>query len=229
MKMQWLKQVVVHEKNQRAYYCIADWIEPQLKFNRKELDLFIDGVEPYKHDQTTTVAKVVVGECELVLKRYNPRSFTHKIKRALRQSRADRCWQMSYAFARAGLNVATPAFMYEERFFFIRKYAYFANQHLVGDELLQALPNMEKEDQLRVVEAFKGAMQIMQQYKITHGDMKASNLLWVNNQLFFIDLDGARQHNSMLSWKRSNKRDRKRFLKNWREFPELEALFSWLK
>ena len=228
MKTSWLKQVIITKKNRRACYRIVDSLEPQLRCERKALDQYIDGVLPYKHDQTTTVSKIVIGERSLVLKRYNSRSFTHKIKRALRQSRADRCWQMSYAFARAGLNVAPPVFMYEERLFFIRKYAYFANQYLTGEELLESLPRMEKADQIKVVEAFKRAMKIMQEYKITHGDMKASNLLWVNNELFFIDLDGARQHSSMLSWARSNKRDRRRFLKNWRENPEVEALFSWL-
>ena len=69
----------------------------------------------------------------------------------------------------------------------------------------------------------------MQQYKISHGDMKASNLLWVDSELFFIDLDAARQHHSEASWRRANIRDRKRFLKNWRGIPELELLFAWLK
>lgn len=229
MKPQWLKQKVVCNKNRRAYYRVAEWLEPQLRLSCEELDQYIDQVQSYKHDQTTTVAKVVIGESSFVLKRYNPRSFLHKIKRALRRSRADRCWQMSYAFARAGLNIAPPVFMYEERFFLVRKYAYFANQLLLGDELLKSLPRMQKSDQLKVMEACKEAMKLMRKHKITHGDMKASNLLWVNDRLFFIDLDGARQHRSTLSWARSNKRDRKRFLKNWQEIPELEALFSWLK
>ena len=72
-------------------------------------------------------------------------------------------------------------------------------------------------------------MNIMQEHKISHGDLKATNLLWVDNQLYFIDLDAARQHKTIASWQRANKRDKKRFLKNWRDTPELEALFARIK
>ncbi len=229
MNKEWLTQGIIKTKQWQFYRYVVDWFEPHNKFNRQQIDQWLESVQSYKHDQTTTVAKVTIGKFDLVLKRYNARSFGHKIKRSLRQSRAQRCWNMSYIFAQAGLNVAPPIFMFEERFFFIRKHAFFANEYLSGDELLEVLPAMHETEQLQVVEAFKEAMTIMLKYKLSHGDMKASNLLWVNQQLFFIDLDGARQHRYAVSWLRSNKRDRKRFLKNWSGNSELEALFSWLK
>lgn len=229
MNKDWLTQSVITVNRWYAHYCVAGWLEPQWQLSRQRLDDCVNAGEPYKHDQTTTVAKVKIGRSELVLKRYNPRSFGHKIKRALRRSRAQRCWQMSYLFTEAGINVAAPVFMFEERFLFIRKQAYFANQYLLGDELLQALPNMTLEQQSKVAEAFRQAMTKMQLGKLSHGDMKASNLLWVDDKLFFIDLDAARQHKSNASWRRANRRDRKRFLKNWRNMPELQTLFGWLE
>lgn len=229
MNKDWLKQKVNTVTHKYAQYRVVSWFESAIVFNRQQLDSHINTAQRYKHDKTTTVVKLGLAQSDLVLKRYNPRSLGHKLKRALRQSRAERCWQMSYVFAEAGLNVATPVFMFEERFFFIRKHAYFANQYLAGDELLQVLPKMAEAEQLKVAQAFKSAMTIMQQHNISHGDMKASNILWVDEQLFFIDLDAARQHASSVNWTRANRRDRKRFLKNWQDQPELLKLFSWLE
>lgn len=226
---EWLKQTVTSVRKWHIFYRFYDHFVSAAPLDVKQLDQIIEQTTPLKHDKTTTVAKVNWGDLSLVLKRYNPRSFGHKIKRCLRRSRAQRCWTMSSVFAGAGLNVAQPVFMVEQRFGFFRKNAYFANQCLQGQELLQTLPTMNESEQHSVVKALRQAMQIMQQNRISHGDLKASNLLWVDKQLFFIDLDAAQQHVSMLSWRRANKRDKRRFLKNWRDQPELLKLFSWLE
>lgn len=182
----------------------------------------------FKHDQTTSVSMLEFGSEKVVLKRYNPRSQGHKIKRAFRQSRARRCWDMSYEFAHAGLNVAAPLLMFECRFGPIRTNAYFANEYLQGKELLSSLPTMTAAEQHTVAEAMEKAFEQMSKHKLTHGDMKASNLLWVNEKLFFIDLDAATCHKTTWSWRMAHRKDRKRFLKNWRQHPELLSLFKEL-
>ena len=182
----------------------------------------------FKHDQTTSVSLLEFGSEKIVLKRYNPRSQGHKIKRAFRRSRARRCWNMSYEFAHAGLNVAAPLLMLECRFGPIRTTAYFANEYLEGNELLSSLAIMTADDQHAVVKAMTKAFDQMNKYKLTHGDMKASNLLWVDGELFFIDLDAAKRHQSTWSWRMSHRKDKKRFLKNWLNEPELLALFNEL-
>ena len=77
-----------------------------------------------KHDRTTTVMRVPMDNDWVILKRYNPRNGWHKVKRALRRSRARRCWNMSYAFQQAGLHVARPIMMCEHRFGPFRGNAY---------------------------------------------------------------------------------------------------------
>jgi len=58
--------------------------------------------------------------------------------------------------------------------------------------------------------------------------MKASNLIWDKGKLFFIDLDAATRHQTTWSWRMAHRKDKKRFLKNWREHPKLLALFNEL-
>ena len=195
---------------------IGDWLD----------ELLAPTEDAIKHDRTTTVKRVSLGDQELIVKRYNARSRWHVIKRALRQTRAQRCWEMSHRFQQSGLNVAAPLLMHERRWGPFKGNAYFVTEFLRGKELLILLPEMNSADQQLVAQQIQQAFAIMQREQLTHGDMKASNLLWVDDQLVFVDLDAASIHQSTLSWQRSHARDLKRFMKNWRGHPELLELFS---
>jgi tRNA A-37 threonylcarbamoyl transferase component Bud32 len=194
-------------------------------------DLLESSAKLYKHDRTTTVAAVKVGEQEFVLKRYNARNRWHKVKRAFRRTRARRSWQMSYAFKRAGLKVAQPVLMFEKRFGPVRQNAYFMNRKLQGDELLGLLPKMSSDERERVALEIKNIFEKMRRHKISHGDMKASNLIWQDKSLYFIDLDAAQKHITPIAWLAAHRKDKKRFLKNWQSQPHLlkffEKLMKW--
>ena len=224
----WVDQSINCLRSWRKRYFIASDYKQDLPLTHKKLDAKIKASFVFKDDKTTTVIKFEVGSQSLVLKRYNPRSSIHKFKRALRRSRAVRCWEMSHVFARAGLNVARPVLMFEDRLGLVCKDTYFANEFMQGSELLDALPKMTDAEKSKVVKALKHSLDVMKSFRLSHGDMKATNLLWVNEELYFIDLDAASQHKSNRGWLRANRRDKKRFLKNWQSQPELLELFAWL-
>jgi len=172
----------------RRYVLRADpVVGSALPSNVAELDALLDaasGDDVLKNDRTTTVAKLQVANQTLILKRYNPRNQWHKIKRALRKSRARRCWEMSFAEAA---------------------------QQAVKSAVLSAFEKLAAA-------------------RISHGDMKATNLLWVDNELFFIDLDAAQQHSPWsLTWRKNHNKDKRRFLKNWQHHGDLLQLFSALE
>lgn len=229
-KMDWLQNQVIRCSGWSSQFCQTAETQSVLNADHATLgSLLDDSTTLLKDDRTTTVGKLELASQSFVLKRYNARSRGHRFKRALRRSRARRCWNMSYAFARAGLNVAAPVLMYEHRFGPLRLDAYFATEFLVGDELLSALPSMSVVEQAAVVAAIDVAFSKMRVAKLTHGDMKASNLLWVSGMLYFIDLDAAQQHRTEFSWRAKHAKDKKRFLKNWRSQPEILDLFAGLK
>jgi len=194
----WAQQPVTRtiDWNSRAWMS-SNCLE-RIPVNAKSLnELLLDTACAFKHDRTT-----------------------------LRRSRARRCWQMSYAFTKAGLNVAQPILMFEDRFGPLRLNAYFVNEFLDGQELLTLLPTMISEDQQRVSTAIEDAFEKMKAARLTHGDLKASNLMWCDNKLYFIDLDAAQHHNNSVTWQQAHNKDRKRFLKNWQQDSQLLALFE---
>lgn len=223
----WRNQAVNKTSSLRARTWVAESYAGIVPANKSELDVALARIDkPLKDDKTTTVAKLKMFEPALVLKRYNPRNRWHKVKRALRRSRARRCWQMSYAFAEAGLNVAAPVMMFEYRFGPLRLDAYFLNQFLAGQELLTLLPSLSSEEQALVASEVAAAFSKMKAAKLSHGDMKASNLIWSDQKLFFIDLDAAQQHSNSITWAAAHNKDRKRFMKNWASAPDLLKLFA---
>ncbi|MEM7358457.1 MAG: lipopolysaccharide kinase InaA family protein [Pseudomonadota bacterium] len=230
MNSDWTQRSILKLAAWRQKYWLAKDYVNLIEPSRHALDALLENTSnQFKHDRTTTVARVELAgdhDTQVVIKRYNARNKWHTVKRALRKTRARRCWQMSYRFQQAGLNVAEPILMYEHRLGWLHGDAYFVNRFLEGEILLDALPDMETEQQDQVIAAITRAFEIMRTERLSHGDMKASNLLWVGGELVFIDLDAARQHQSKLFWRRANRRDKKRFLKNWRGNKALLARFK---
>lgn len=230
MNSDWTQRSIIKQANWRQRYFLIKDYQGQIEATQSALDNCLESAaQCFKHDRTTTVGRIQLeneDSKQIVIKRYNARSKWHSIKRALRKTRARRCWDMSYRFQQAGLNVAEPVLMYEQRFGWLRGNAYFVNRFLEGQVLLDALPEMAAEQQSEVIDAIHNAFQIMRTHRLSHGDMKASNLLWINGELVFIDLDAARKHGSALLWQRAHRRDKKRFLKNWRDHEQLQARFA---
>ena len=62
--------------------------------------------------------------------------------------------------------------------------------------------------------------------RISHGDLKATNLLWDQGRIVLIDLDAMVQHRSVRQHARAWQRDRSRLLRNW---PQDSVLYQWLE
>ncbi len=61
--------------------------------------------------------------------------------------------------------------------------------------------------------------------RISHGDFKATNQLWHDDQVWLIDLDAMQAHADQTSWHKAWIRDRSRFIRNW---PAGSQLAQWL-
>jgi len=72
-----------------------------------------------------------------------------------------------------------------------------------------------KKEKTAVAETLLSTLKRLREYKITHGDLKGSNLLIHKKQVWLLDLDAMVQHRFNWTFDKKWQRDKRRFLKNW--------------
>lgn len=189
-----------------------------------ELDRFIADPDSFINDQkllkdgnSSTVAMIKINERNYVLKRYNIKSIWHGISRAFRPSRAHHSWRNASVLEMLGIATAHPFLYMEERLFWLfRKRAYFLCEYIEGHDLGTAWEKQELEHrESEIVALFNDLFKTMANYRISHGDMKATNFLLKGNRLFVLDLDAMTRNTSKEKFKEKFRKDLKRFRKNW--------------
>jgi RIO-like serine/threonine protein kinase len=69
----------------------------------------------------------------------------------------------------------------------------------------------------------------MREYRLSHGDMKASNLLLTQSgEVELIDLDAMQEHRYDWTFERAFARDQQRFMKNWQKMPVSNRFDNYL-
>ncbi|PHR95434.1 MAG: hypothetical protein COA68_17330 [Oceanobacter sp.] len=180
-----------------------------------------------KDGGTSSVTLVEAGGRKLVVKRYNIKGFGHWLSRFWRPSRAWHSWLAGHRLQFQGIATPAPLAMIESRFGPLRRRSWLVNEFCPGRNLLelfgadgQRLPTEEESAALlRLLEQLRDA-------RISHGDFKATNLLWHAGQVWLIDLDSMQTHDSEPDWQQAWTRDRARLVRNW---PAGSPLADWLR
>ena len=189
--------------------------------------LMIEG-ESLKAGNSATVVKVVFDGKPIVIKRYNVKSFWHFVRRTLRQSRAAVSWKNANLLEFINLPTLKPVGFIENRKGWFRHISYFISEYHESEELLdvyqQRVPTEAELKQIKMI------FDLMQETKISHGDLKAQNLLMDSQgNVALIDLDAMQEHRSEPSFHKAFNNDKKRFLRNWQEVKVKEMFSSILK
>ena len=174
----------------------------------------IEKSEIIKDDKSTTVGKFEWQDKQYIIKRFNARNKGHAVKRSLRRSRANNCWHMSIIFMKCGIAVAKPIAMLERRAAFLKADSFFISEYINGVEILDWLPKQETSMRSTVKEQVTEIFNIFAKNRLSHGDMKATNLLWSGQKIALIDLDVAKQHSNSILFARAHARDKRRFKRN---------------
>ncbi|MDR3298682.1 MAG: lipopolysaccharide kinase InaA family protein [Candidatus Accumulibacter sp.] len=179
---------------------------------------------PFKDGGTCTVARVEVDGRARVIKRYNLKNPYHALSRCWRPSRAWHSWLAGHRLTFHGIATPAPLALIEERAGPLRRRAYLLSEFCPGENLLQHL-SPEREPDAAEAKAITTFFSLLFRLRITHGDLKATNLLWHDQRLVLIDLDALVQHRSDIAFARGWRRDRARLLRNW---PADSVLCRWL-
>jgi hypothetical protein len=125
-----------------------------------------------------------------------------------------------------GISTAKPLAVLERRCCWLRGRAYLVNECLDGENLLERFaPWVDSVPASAELAALEELFAALVRERISHGDMKGSNLIWHDGHWALVDIDSMHQHQNRRSFDRAHAEDRARFLRNW---PSDSALYQLL-
>ena len=183
-----------------------------------------------KAGRSSTVILYMLGDQPVVIKRFNIKSPGHYIKRCLQSTRAFSVWRNAHHLTLLNISTPRPIAFFENRLGPLRGTSYFISEFIPGDSLLKlSLDSSNHTHFNHLAEKIQTLLHALWQQRISHGDLKSSNILLHNNQVYIIDLDAMRCHKRSKTFSYYVKKDFQRFLANWKTLPQYEKLFTNLK
>lgn len=167
-----------------------------------------------KDGGSATVGLVEWQGRKLVIKRYNLKGLVHRLKRCWRPTRAWHSWQAGHRLRVLGINTPRPVAMVEERCGPFRGRGFLITEVAEGEGLGIASRQADSGQLQTMGAAVQAMLKVMVCHRISHGDFKATNLLW-GGALTMIDLDAVCWHKKLNAWRKAFKKDTARLLRNW--------------
>jgi tRNA A-37 threonylcarbamoyl transferase component Bud32 len=188
------------------------------------LDALLEKSDVIKDGRTCTVGKVWFADHDIVIKRYNIKNIGHAISRAFRRTRASLSWANAHRLNILGILTPQPMMLLENRFFGIRNKAYFISAYIDAPDVQVYLEQNKNQHHV----AIKNIVNLFYQLhllKLSHGDMKASNIKMINENPCLIDLDSMLQHRYDFFALKGHVQDLQRFMQNWQRQSTLYNMF----
>jgi tRNA A-37 threonylcarbamoyl transferase component Bud32 len=180
-----------------------------------------------KNGNTCTVWATKAGGLELVIKRYNIKDIWHGLKLRLLSGRGEHSWVNGHRLLFYGVATPNPVALLKRRFgLFPATYLFTERVDAVSSKEWFSDRKISIDAKQGVANMVAGMFKTMRQQNISHGDLKASNILICDNKPVIIDLDAMRRHKSDSSFRKAWSKDMRRFMQNWEDDKELLGIFS---
>ena len=176
------------------------------------LDDAMEDGEILKRGNTCFVSRIQAAGKDIVVKRYNYKGLWHSLRHTFKGSRAKKCWLFGHRLRWLSVPVAEPLAYIELRYCGIIRQSYILNKYIDGQSVLDYVnqPDLDKEARQEARGKTYALLDQIAEHKITHGDLKASNILICDDQPVLIDLDSMKRHRcrwllKLYQWKMQNK------------------------
>ncbi|MFT7653079.1 MAG: tRNA A-37 threonylcarbamoyl transferase component Bud32 [Limisphaerales bacterium] len=216
-------EFVQHKRFTRDFVCDREhWLRLQRFMVLPEVYLG-EGV-PLKLGNSATVVRCVIGGEPYVIKRYNIKSFGHRVRRWFKR-RGRNAWSNGHWLAFLGIDTARPLALLERRIGWFAGVSYVVMPD-IGDRDLGQVLSTEPESFSEIADQVVALLLKLSAANICHGDMKATNFI----QQQYTDDDGSHATRIVLIdvdavSEGSLDKDKARFLANWQNDPEM--LSGW--
>jgi len=178
-----------------------------------QIDRLMEKGQILKRGNTCFVSRIKWNERDVVLKRYNYKSFWHCLRHTLKGSRAKRAWLNGHRLGELDIGTPLPVCFIEKRRGAMLHCSYIINEFVDGPNLHGFLKDQNRTQQERTntIEQIKTLLDRLHKYRITHGDLKPSNILITKDGPALLDLDSMRLHHLGLLYRRYHVKDVQRF------------------
>ncbi len=182
----------------------------------EKTDSIMDSGEILKKGNTSYVSRIKWNSKDVVVKRYNHRGLFHSLRHTIKRSRAYRGWLHGHRLTMLGIATPKPlAYIESYRGPIVWK-SYLMTEYVNGLKLSDFFRDkkVSNEERTRVVGLVEKLLQKMGKYKITHGDLKHTNILITDNGPVLTDLDALVVHKTCWLFKSKRHKDIARFFNN---------------
>lgn len=179
------------------------------------------GATIFKYGSRSFVGGFLLKSGEKVaLKYYFPKSTIKKLNYGLRGSRCEQSLLGSLGLLFLGIPTPAPLAMFELKNGILNQQSFLATKTATGIPLHSFYRENKQNPELmsKVYTALKAAFDTMAEYRVSHGDLKATNILVDSTgAINFIDLDAVTFLIPENKWQTARQRDKKIFSDNWRK------------
>ena len=145
----------------------------------KQIDTIITEGRILKNGNTCTLSRVNRAGKNIVIKRYNHKGLVHSLRHTVKRSRARRGWLWAHRLGTLNIPTPKPVAYIEKRKGLIVWESYLVTEFVEGQNLHTFLQDSDvtKEQRSEAVGRIKELLDKLGREKITHGDLKQTNIL----------------------------------------------------
>ncbi len=181
----------------------------------EQIDALMDQGRILKNGNTCYVSRLAWKERDIVIKRYNHKGFIHSLRHTIKGSRARRAWLQAHRLDMLKIATPKPLAYIEKRKAGLIWTSYLITEYVNGQEFCYFLEdqNISEQDRSQTTQQVMDLLDNIGRYKISHGDLKHSNILITQKGPTITDLDAMKVHRWNWTYKARRIKDLERLTK----------------
>lgn len=181
----------------------------------------LPGVVLLKSGRSASLYRLPWLQQVYAVKVYHNKTWWRKLRRAVQPTRASISWRAAHLLDYAKIRSPKPLVFYEKRFGVFRQDAFMLSEFVEGVRGEVFFDSDVTGDDLKRYGIERLAWLVYQLFcaGLSHGDMKWTNFIFVDNDWVVLDLDQLKWVRSSRRLLKSFKKDIERLLKNWHNMP----------
>jgi serine/threonine protein kinase len=162
----------------------------------EQIDELIANGQVIKNSNTSYVARISWNGKDVAVKRHNCKGFFHSLRHTIKGSRALRGWLNNHRLRKLNIPVPKPlAYISTYKRLLIEK-TYILTEYIQGKTFHRLIKRerIPHEELAKITNQILNIIERLGEYRISHGDLKDSNILITNEGPVITDLDSMKTH-----------------------------------